>query len=238
MRAGCGFVTFVEEKIQDLEDIVKAGFEVAAGWDFEGQVELSDFLAGAGEAFLDCCFGGQKGVGYFFFAESAEGFQGEGGLALGGEFRVAADEDEAECVVCNVTSEGGVGLGKGGISHALFYELGDVWGFALEGGFAAEGIEGEVFCGSGEPGGWIVWYAIIGPGLEGADECFLSDVFCKLDMGCAEDGYEDGQEVLGFLAEQVLSQMLYLWLSRGVWGGGRHIWSRKGSGLGGKRGVV
>jgi hypothetical protein len=188
--AGGGGVALVEDEVDDLEDGGEAGGEVGAAGDFEGDVFFGEGAFGADDALGDGGLGGEEGAGDLGGGEASEETEGEGGAGVGGEDRVAGDEDEAEEVVADGVVEGGVEVG-----HGLFEGgevAGEVFVFALGDGVAAEEIDGAAFGGGGEPCCGVFGDTGLWPLLECGEEGFLREVFGEADVaGEAGEGGDD-----------------------------------------------
>ena len=204
-------MAFIEKEVDDFQDAVEAGREFVSGGDFERDALVADALAGADEAFGNGGFGDEEGVRDLGGAESAEGFQGEGGLRLGGQAGVAADEHEAELVV------GDFPVISIGIFRAGDLDLGDDGGFLFEEiPFAAEMVDGEVFRGAQEPCAGIFRDAER-PGFHGSDHRLLDDVLGELEVPRAVDAGEDRHHFRRLVAEEMVGEPV-----GGIFGGGAH----------------
>src|SRR6185437_5851128 len=81
----------------------------------------------------------------------------------------------------------------------------DDFGFLVAKGFlAADDVEGEVAGGAHDPRGGILRDAVERPGLEGAREGFLDDVFGEVEVFHAENAGEGRDHFRAFMAEQML----------------------------------
>ena len=130
---------------------------------------------GADNALGDGGFGGEEGAGDLVGGEAAEDTEGEGCAGLGGEDRMAGDEDEAEEVVADGVVESGVEVGRGLFEGFEF--AGELFVFALGDAVAAEEIDDAAFGGCGEPCRGIIGDARLRPLFECGDECFLREIF-------------------------------------------------------------
>jgi hypothetical protein len=172
---GGGGITLVEDEVNDFEDRGEAGGELGAAGDFEGNVFVGEGAFGADDALGNSGFGGEKGTGDLVCGEATEETEGKGGAGLGGENRVAGDEDEAEEIVADSVVESGAEVGHG--LFESFQLAGDLFVFALGNCVAAEEIDGATFGSCGEPRGRVIRNAGVWPLFQSSDERLLREVF-------------------------------------------------------------
>jgi len=178
--AGGGGVALVEDEVDDFEDGGEAGGELGAAGNLEGDLFVGEGAFGADDALGDGGFGSEEGAGDFGGGEAAEETESEGGAGLGGEDRMAGDEDEAKEVVADGVVEVGFEVGRGLFER--FEVAGEHLVFALSEGVAAEEIDGAALGGGGEPCRGVVGDAGSRPRFERGEERLLGEVFGEADV--------------------------------------------------------
>src|SRR2546421_8801893 len=144
-------VTLVEHQVDDLEDRREAGGELGPRWDLEGDAGHGEGALGPDDSLGDRRFRDQKGASDLFGLETAEQAERERDPGLGGEHRMAGDENQPQKVVADVLAEGGLQVRLDSLLLACDLVT-KVLESALEPFSPAEEIDRTMFGGGHEPG--------------------------------------------------------------------------------------
>ncbi len=177
--AGGGRVALVEDQVDDLEHRRQPRLQLGAARHFEGHVRLRQRALGAHDALRDRRLGRQEGARDLAGGEAAEQAQRQRHPRLGGEHRMAGDEEQAQQVVSHRVVESGVEVGR---RLALDEVAAELVVLAVEHGAAAQHVDGAVLGRLHQPGAGVVGDARLRPALEGGDERVLRQLLGEADV--------------------------------------------------------
>src|SRR6266853_471311 len=191
-------VAFVEDEIDDLQHRREARGELVLARDLEGDARLRERPFGPDDSLGDGRLRDEECARDLVGRQAAEEAQRERCARLGGEYRMAGREHEAQEIVADVVvhtvDQGGFEIRRG----YLLFELhlaDELLVLALEELVPAEVIQRAVLRGGHEPGARAVRDARLRPSLEGGDEGVLREFLGETDV--AHHPREAGDDLRG-----------------------------------------
>src|SRR3954470_7364371 len=170
--AAGSLVTFVEQQVKRLQHAIETASQLFASRNLEWDGQFAYPLLGPNQSLGDSGFSCQKCLRNFRGTETAKGLQRESRLGFLRDQRMAAGEHQPETAVFQFVVEGGR-ICSVGVVHPLLDERDDLRFFFPKGLLPADGIQGKILGGLGEPGGWIFRNSVIRPRLQGAGQGLL-----------------------------------------------------------------
>ncbi len=164
--------------------------------DLEAEPQFFYFFLCADEALGHGVGGGEIGAGDLGHAEAADHLEGQHGLLLGLEGRVAGHEHQRQGVV-ELSRIRGLG------------EAQAPGGALVEGavpGLPAQPVEGPVARRHREPGGRPLGDAVQGPARQGGAEGVLDGILHDVEAGGAEQTRQPGRELAGLAPEEIVDE--------------------------------
>ncbi len=196
----------MNKKIDGLEEGGQALFQRRSLGDLEGQPHLFYFFLGPDQPLGHGLGRREVGAGDLANPEPADHLQGQHGLLVRRQRRVAGHEHERQRVV--------EAAGVGGLGEAQA-----PGGVLVEGGVArlvAQPVEGAVAGRHGEPAGRVPGHAVEGPAGQRRAEGLLDGILDDVEAGGAEQAGEPGGDLAGLAPEEVADERVLL-------GHGAHI---------------
>src|SRR5262245_39211489 len=92
-----------------------------------------------------------------------------------------------------------------------------LFGLAGEDALTLEDVERAILCHSGEPRGWILGNAMVGPDFECLDQGVLRDIFSKIEVLRTESTCENRDKPASLVAKEVVDESLDIVLGRIRW---------------------
>ncbi len=196
-------VPLVEHEVDDVENGIEAGFDVGGAREIERQPSIANLPLRPDDPLRDCRFFRQERARDLADAEAADRLEAERDARVPRNFGMAAHHDHPQLVVAELLVE--IGIGRRDFRRAR-QVVDDGVGLVAEGPDPANDVDRAVVGDAEQPPGGIVRYALIRPGLQGAQHRLLHALLREVDVGRPEEPRQTGRHAARLMPEQVLEQ--------------------------------